>query len=168
MIKFDKQKSIDTILAECKDQGIFSVPKLAYVLATVEHETNGTYQPVVESYWLKNPDQYNKVHHSDYYPYYGRGYVQLTWKKNYKFFGELLGKDLVSNPNLVLDPKIAAFILVFGMIHGSFTGKKLSDYINTSTTDFISARRIINGTDKAEKIARLAKAWDSKLRENNV
>jgi predicted chitinase len=154
---------IELIITECKRQGVVSIPQIAYVLATVEWETNKTFQPVVESYWLKNPDQYNKINHPNYYPYYGRGYVQLTWRRNYKFFSDLLKKDLVRYPELVLDPEIAAFILVYGMKNGSFTGKKLDHYINDGGSDYRSARRIINGIDKHNEIAKIAKSWEIKL-----
>jgi putative chitinase len=40
-----------------------------------------------------------------------------------------------------------------GMMDGSFTGKKLSDYFNPTTASWTSARRIINGLDKAQLIA---------------
>ena len=61
--------------------------------------------------------------------YYGRGFVQITWKLNYKKFGYLLGLDLVKIPYLALDKSIAAKILCVGMSRGLFTGNKISDYI---------------------------------------
>jgi hypothetical protein len=42
------------------------------------------------------------------------------------------------------------------MERGLFTGKKLSDYFNDKKTDWRNARRIINGLDKADTIARYA------------
>jgi putative chitinase len=44
-------------------------------------------------------------------------------------------------------------ILFIGMRDGLFTGKKFGDYFNNSKTDWLNARRIINGVDRAEKIA---------------
>lgn len=61
--------------------------------------------------------------------------------------------DLVNNPDLALNPQIAAEILVVGMEKGLFTGKKLSTYINNESNDFVNARRIINGVDRAQLIA---------------
>ncbi|MBB3165865.1 MULTISPECIES: hypothetical protein [Rhizobium] len=46
-----------------------------------------------------------------------------------------------------------------------FTGKKLSDYINLGTTNFIGARHVINGTDHAGKIAKYAVAYDATLEQ---
>ena len=86
------------------------------------------------------------------------GYVQLTWDYNYKKAGNLLGVDLVSNPEFALRPSIAAQIIVRGMSEGWFTGKKLSDF-----TDFVSMRRIVNGTDKAALIADYARKFENAL-----
>ena len=56
----------------------------AYALATAFHETNGTMQPVREAYFLKgNAEAWRKAH-LRYYPWYGRGFVQLTWQRNYQ------------------------------------------------------------------------------------
>ena len=43
--------------------------------------------------------------------------------------------------------------MIYGFINGSFTGKKLSDYIEGDKLDFYNARRIINGMDKAKLIS---------------
>ena len=147
------KKTIEAITKECLSQGITNAAQIHYIIATVDHETNGTFLPVKEAYWLSEGWRKRNFR---YYPYYGRGYVQLTWKANYKKFGKLLNIDLVNNPDLALEPKNAIFILVYGFKHGSFTGKKIEDYINAYKTDFKNARRVINGTDKAQHIARLA------------
>ena len=98
-----------------------------------------------------------------YYPYYGRGYVQLTWKNNYEKYSGLLGIDLVGTPDLALEPGVAAFVLVHGFKTGTFTGRKISDYISADKTDFVNARRCINGLDKAYEIARLAEKFMTQL-----
>ena len=67
--------------------------------------------------------------------------------------GMLIGVDLVNQPGLALDPQIAAKIIVKGMLSGWFTGRKLSDYITPSKADFIAARAIVNGSDRAGLIA---------------
>lgn len=60
--------------------------------------------------------------------YRGRGYPQITGKSGYEKFAKLLGVDLVNKPELALEPKIAAKILILGIRDGLFTGKKFSDY----------------------------------------
>lgn len=95
----------------------------------------------------------------DGYRYRGRGLVQITWKRNYRLFGDLLGVDLVTQPELARDWDVATRIMVNGMVEGLFTGKSLSDYITGDQTDFVGARRIINGTDRAEVIADYAQQF---------
>ena len=48
----------------------------------------------------------------DGYKYRGRGFNQLTGKGNYRKYGNIIGKDLVGNPDLVNDPETAAQIAV--------------------------------------------------------
>ena len=152
-----KSEIIHKIIAKCKKHGIVKPEQIQYVLGTVEHETAGTFRPVREAYWIRNAEKWRKENLS-YYPYYGRGVVQLTHKENYKKFGELLDIDLVGNPDLALGFDVSMFILVYGMKHGVFTGKKLDDYFNEYGSNFIKARRIINGMDKAKKVAKLAQS----------
>lgn len=139
------------ILAECHRQGITRA-QTAYVLATAYWETARSMKPVREAYYLGEPraEKYRKT--LRYYPYYGRGYVQLTWAENYAKAG-------IANPDDALKPDVAARVLVVGMRDGWFTGRKLADYINDAGADFINARRIVNGTDKAGDIAAIARAY---------
>ncbi len=85
--------------------------------------------------------------------YLGRGYVQLTHNFNYDELGKALSLDLLANPDLALDAGNAFDIMEYGMVHGSFTRKKLSDYFNDDGYDFYTARKIINGLDTAHEIA---------------
>jgi predicted chitinase len=151
-----KTGTIEAIKSECIRHGIGLKTQIAYVLATADHETNHTFRPVTEAYWLDDPDAYLKKYHADYYPYYGRGYVQLTWDYNYEKFGKLVSKDLLAYPELALEPEVALFVLVHGFKTGAFSGRKISDYINGQATDFVKARYCINGQDKAHEIAELA------------
>ncbi|MGR9074244.1 MAG: glycoside hydrolase family 19 protein, partial [Gammaproteobacteria bacterium] len=91
-----------------------------------------------------------------YFPYYGRGYVQLTWEKNYEKYSRILDVDLVSEPDRALNADIALFVLVHGFKTGVFTGRKITDYIDENSTDFVNARRCINGRDHANDIAQIA------------
>lgn len=146
------------IIKEASKRGLLR-NQLAYVLATAYHETAHTMKPVREY----GGEKYLKS--KKYYPYVGMGYVQLTWDYNYKKAGQKLGVDFMSNPKLLLDPKYATPILIIGMIEGWFTGKKLSDYITLNKSDYVNARRIINGVDKKELIAGYAKQYDKLLLE---
>jgi len=129
---------------------------LAYVLATAYWETDQTMQPIEErGHGAGHP--YGKPT-SNGHIYYGRGFVQLTWLGNYQAATEAAKHfnhnwDFVNHPELCLQLEPAAWVCKWGMLNGSFTGKKLSDYFNDKVSDPVNARRIINGTDMAEKIA---------------
>jgi hypothetical protein len=132
------------------NQDLMSIPQFAYVLATIFHETGTKMTPVNEiGKGIGKP--YSKKINGNIY--YGRGDIQLTWDYNYKKVGIAIHQELLNNPDLALVPSISCEIAMKGMVLGWFTGKKLSDYITDSKTDFVNARRIINGTDKAVLIA---------------
>ncbi|MDS1138573.1 carboxypeptidase [Nitratireductor indicus] len=145
------------IVETCRQHGLLR-NQAAYVLATAFWETARTMKPVREY----GGEKY--LRSKKYYPYVGMGYVQITWLANYQKASKKLGVDFVKNPKLLLKPEYAAPILVIGSKEGWFTGKKLSDYITLSKSDFKGARRIINGTDKAAEIAKLAQEYDALLK----
>lgn len=151
-----KQGTIDAIRYECNAHGLTLKTQHAYVLATTDHETAGSFKPVEEGYYLKGDKVKRHQKSLRYYPYYGRGYVQLTWKSNYAKYSEILGVDLVNNPAMACDPNIALYVLCHGFANGTFTGRRLSTYVNSQKTDFLNARRCINGMDRAAQIADLA------------
>ncbi|EOW2077602.1 peptidoglycan-binding protein [Vibrio mimicus] len=148
------------------------VQYLAYVLATTYHETAMTMRPI-EEYGKGAGHEYGEPHEMTGQTYYGRGYVQLTWYTNYfnatrHVFSLDWVKgavDLVNHPDLALKPFYAAQIAIIGMAQGWFTGKKLSDYVlSDGTYDYVNARHIINGSDKAETIAAYAIMFEKALR----
>lgn len=136
---------------------------LAYILATTYHETAASMQPI-EEYGKGAGRPYGEPDPETGQIYDGRGYVQLTWKDNYqKAQDEVVDfrtmkhdVPLVMQPDLAMTPWVAAQIAINGMAEGWFTGKKLSDYLTDTMTDYVNARRIINGTDKAQTIAAYA------------
>jgi len=168
---------LNAILGACGADG-WGPKWVAYALATAYHETAGTMQPIKEyggrqyltnAYDVtgSNPVRARKMGNTvagDGPRYCGRGYVQLTWKCNYDKLGNLTGFPLVGNPDLAMRLDVAAEVMTLGMKNGLFTGKKLADYLTNETTDFVGARRIINGTDKAAKIAGHAEVFLSALR----
>ena len=126
--------------------------QIAYVLATAYHETAFTMQPISE-YGKGRGHSYGAINPNTGHAYYGRGLVQLTWIYNYRDMSPVVGSDLVHNPDAALELPIAAKIICYGMDHGSFTGRKLSDFFDKDKADWINARTIINGHDRAEQIA---------------
>jgi len=132
----------------------------AYVLATAYWETNRTMRPVREAYWLSEDWRKRNLR---YFPWYGRGFVQLTWQANYEKAGKKLNVNFMDDPDKVMLPDYSTKILVTGMREGWFTSKKLSDYLTLHRSDYRGARRIVNGTDKASAIAELAREYEEAL-----
>ena len=138
--------------------------ELAYILATTYHESARTMQPVRET--LASSDAQaitrlnaayasGKLKVSEPYwrdGWFGRGLVQITFKTNYDKFG-------IAKPEAALTWPVALDVLFQGMTRGMFSGKKLTDYIYDDVCDYINARRIVNGTDKAKLIAGYANAF---------
>jgi len=168
-LKPSQFEGINAILTECE---LISLDKrwIAYMLATAFHETAKTMQ-AIEEYGKGKKYDYGKKLKMSRKPYttpdklyYGRGFVQLTWYENYDNMGKILKVDLLNYPELALDKRIATKIMIEGMTKGAssfgdFTGKSLENYFNDKTTDWVNARKIINGLDKAELIAGYAKKF---------
>jgi len=70
----------------------------------------------------------------------GRGFIQLTGRKNYMYYGGLLGYDLAVNPELANTPQPAAQILAAYL-------KDNESAIRSALAagDLATARRIVNG-----------------------
>lgn len=153
------------ILAACAEAS-FPVAWAAYVLATAVHETAGQLRPIAE-YGKGAGKQYGKPGRHGGQAAYGRGDVQLTWDYNYERADRELGLNgaLIANYDLALDPTISARIIVCGMEEGWFTSKKLEDYLpaTANQAQFAAARRIVNGTDKADLIAGFAVTFQAGL-----
>ena len=108
----------------------------AYMLATTKHETGDTFLPVKEAYWLSENWRKKNLR---YYPWYGRGYVQLTWEPNYKKASKLIGINFTSDPDLILRYEYSYNVMAHGMITGWFTGKSLRDYLDKEPRDLFKA-----------------------------
>lgn len=140
---------------------------LAYVLASVFHETGARMVPVRETLATSDAQAIRRLDaayaagrlssvRSRYWidGWFGRGPIQVTHKRNYQKMGDRLGVDLIQNPGLLLEPVIGARSAVVGMVEGLFSaGQRLDRYFNADVDDPIGARRIVNGTDKASLIA---------------
>jgi putative chitinase len=174
-----------------KDADFVSVRWLAYALATIQRETgisgnvNGkrvplTFNPITE---LGGRTYFNRYEgrkdlgnnqSGDGFLYRGRGYVQITGRRNYTEFQKLLGEQLVSKPELALTPKVAWEILSIGMRKGIFVpSQTLQRYIpvdDRQKADYFTARKIINpGEIKAKpkvvkEMAENAVRWEAILR----
>lgn len=153
---------------------------LAYDLATAWHETATTMQPIEERGARSYFDKYepgtkigkmlgNTVK-GDGYRYRGRGLEQVTGRRNVELVSKYYGVDFVANPELLCDPRYAVPILFDGMEKGWWTGKAESDYIDTldesdaeDLREYVNARRVVNGTDKASLIGGYALKFEKAL-----
>lgn len=89
----------------------------AAFMARIEHETGG-FRYMKE---LGGPNYFERydgrqdlgnINPGDGYKFRGRGYIQLTGRKNYTYFSPLVGVDLVENPDIAADEEVAARIAV--------------------------------------------------------
>jgi putative chitinase len=142
----------------------------AYILATAWHETgpedSALHMTPRREIWGPTKAQLGYEGRADLgntimgdgKRYAGRGFCQITGRRNFERASSLTGRDLVGNPDLALDPHIAALIMVDGMRRGWFTGKKMADYAN-----YKDMRRVVNGTDRADLIAGYADRFETAL-----
>ena len=101
------------IVAIAKAMGVCKqYQQIAYIFATVDHETAAQWRPVMEAYWM--PAGWQDENLTDYAPYYGRGFVQLTWRSNYEKYRDILCIPLVDKPDLALEYSVSLFVLVNG------------------------------------------------------
>ena len=152
---------------------------LAYLLGTAFHETAQRMAPIHEfgssAYFERRYGPGTRVGRElgnacigDGARFHGRGFVQLTGRRNYAHWSRRLSIDLLGEPDLVLEPEIAARILVEGSVRGTFTGRSLGDYFNEERDDWHHARRIINGLDRAAHIAGLGRRFLTALGGNGT
>lgn len=148
--------------------------QLAYILATVRHEVGPNMVPVRETFADTDAKARERLAAKPYaqpegalgHSYYGRGYVQLTWHRNYAKQQEKLGLPLVEQPDLALDTAIATRILFEGMLDGDYNphGHGLGHYVNGRKRDFVSARYTVNLQDRADLIASHARKFLKAIR----
>ena len=89
-MKLDLNHGCSTLILQHARKAGLDRRQTAYVMATASWETAGTMEPVREAYYLGHrAEPYRKT--LRYYPAYGRGFVQLTWARNYAFADRALG-----------------------------------------------------------------------------
>jgi putative chitinase len=159
---------IEAILAAWDTYGDGDQNKLAYILATSLHESDRF--KTMHEYWgpteaqkkYEGRDDLGNTEPGDGERFMGRGFVQVTGRRNYTAWSKRLGIDLVADPERAAEHEIAARILVEGMMLGTFTGKPLGKYVGAGC-DFYNARRVVNGLDRADLISRHALAFKAAL-----
>ena len=131
---------------------------LAYALATTMHETASTMWPIAE-YGKGKGQPYGVPDPETKQTYYGRGFVQLTWRENYARADKELGftgtRSCEYYAENALRAPAASAIMFQGMHAGWFRGDSkgrhtFERYFDDDTDDPYNAREIVNG-DKNTK-----------------
>lgn len=166
-----RRQGLDRLLG-CmeKDPLLVDVRWMAYMLATISIE-HPDFQPGIEngekSYFKRYEGINGNRNFDDAYKYRGRGYVQLTGLDLYKNH-EFLVPGLLQNPDLAMISDNAYKIMSHGMRNGTYTGVGLSQYIYDDVCNYKSARQVVNGFDRADDIADLAREFEDILKKSHV
>jgi predicted chitinase len=161
--------SLNAIGSAWEKYGDGDARKLAYILATAHHETGAfkymreIWGPSAAQQRYEGRADLGNVQPGDGKKFMGRGFVQLTGRRNYQDWSKRTGLDLIKEPQLVQKPAVAARILVQGSMLGTFTGKELGDFAT-----FKDMRRVINGTDRADMIAGYASKFLAALQASDM
>ncbi len=147
-VRPEARKNLPIIASALKQEGILNTNVLAYALATIEHETAGTFEPIEEIQGRKSARRLGYEGGTDYF---GRGFIQITHLRNYKTFGERIGMGdaLVKNPSLALKADVSARILAAYFVDNGVA-------LAASNGNFVAARRAINPDAQGWWIATLA------------
>jgi peptidoglycan hydrolase-like protein with peptidoglycan-binding domain len=156
-----REQSVDLLVRTALEYGITDRRQLAYIVGTAQHETDN----FNTSREYDGPRQAIRNGYRGGENYYGRGYVQVTHEDNYDRMATVLGDPRIRNtPDIVAqDAGIGARATVVGMARGLYTGVGLDRYINSSGADYVGARAIVNGTDRADLIAGYARQWEGRM-----
>jgi len=148
------EKYLPLVLDALEEVGLGDRDMILMALATIRAETAG-FEPISEfrSRFNTSPNGHpfdlydfrSDLGHGavgDGAKYKGRGFIQLTGRFNYQRHGEAigLGNQLVENPDLANDPKIAARLLASFLKDAQ---RSIREALLVS--DFRGARRAVNG-----------------------
>lgn len=150
----------------------------AYMLATAWHETGTAMQPVREA---PNLSEAWRKRNLRYWPHYGRGYVQITWPRNYEWLdaaaaeaGLTMPGEILANLDLAMRPDIAALALRKGMeegrydAHGKTMAQRLPMKGTATRAQYVNARYLVNIQDKAELVEDYAQIFERALRDGGL
>jgi hypothetical protein len=157
----NRQQSAQAIIAASKVQHLTKA-QIAYILATAEHESDSfnTLEEYASGNQYEGRKDLGNTEPGDGVRFKGRGYVQLTGRRNYTKYTETTGVELVKLPIILMNwPALSVFVLVDGMMRGAYTNRRLDEFVNESQEDFFNARQVVNGHDRAQKIADQANDW---------
>jgi hypothetical protein len=149
-------------------RGIYERNVCLGLLATVAIETASTFEPIDE---FPDPRRYPDSggyppHYEGGPDYHGRGFLQVTHLGNYRQAGAVVGRDLVADPSLANDPKIAAEILAWWFATKGVPSKDGSRFYSLvdlcRERDWEWVRRAVQGgTAGLDRLIAIASALDA-------
>jgi putative chitinase len=122
IMKMDERKEVDFTPEEAESalmnaaisEGISDAAEMAQFLGQLSHESAG-FSTLVERGSGKKYEGRKVLGNTkpgDGERFKGRGFIQLTGRYNYDKYGDMIGEDLIANPELAADPDVAARIAV--------------------------------------------------------
>lgn len=154
-------RNLPYVLGALSKAGIGDRDLVLAALATIRAETE-SFEPIKEGISRFNTrvdpfDLYNDRHDlgngpSDGARFPGRGYVQLTGRANYTFYGAAIGRPLASNPDLACDPTVAGELLA-AFLQRNETPMRAA----IARGDLAEVRRLVNGGSNG--LDRFEDAW---------
>jgi spore germination protein YaaH len=146
--KDSARRNLPYIIKALREEDILNSNVLAYAMATIEHETAGTFEPIAE---IKGDVSARRLGYEGGTAYYGRGFIQVTHLRNYRLIGERIGMGdaLAKNPELASNPEVAARILAAFFRDNNVANK-------ASHGSFVAARTPVNPDNNGRKVAYLA------------
>jgi hypothetical protein len=152
---------IARLLLELNNQAVTDANHIAYVLASAHHESGmGAAMTEHDSgQRYEGRADLGNTQAGDGPRYRGRGFVQITGRSNYTRYSRLMNEDMVNHPERAADPDVSARFTVDGMVNGTFTnltGGIARFNRPEGAYDFVHARQLVNGMDRAEAIAIIA------------
>ena len=166
---------IKLLLGAANEYVGLQITELAYILASAHWESHygGPNDIMMWEDLSEYPNRYEyleslgNIYEGDGRTFRGRGFIHITGRNAYTEMQRVFGVNLTqyrdddTGPELVAtDFELSAEISVYGMVNGTFSTRKLSDYIIPPCDyDFIGARAIVNGNDNAEVIAEIAQGY---------
>lgn len=141
------------VAAALAAKGLTDRAMICAALGTIRAETEG-FLPISElpskfntapggapfALYEKPGNSLGNINANDGSKFKGRGFVQLTGRDNYQKYGQRIGVDLISLPDLANAPEIAAMLLA------EFLGTKATAMRKAlAAADYAAARKLVNG-----------------------
>ena len=133
--------------------------EMAAFMAQVAHESDGfnTTKEYASGAAYEGRKDLGNTQKGDGKRYKGRGYIQLTGRSNYDKAGKALGLDLVGNPSLAEDPKVAADVSLW--FWKTQVKPQVPDFLDTERVT-----KVVNGgfnglSDRKSYLEKFTKKW---------